>query len=68
MASRQQQQAAAAPAADPPNGAAGGGGVLQQAVSTALVDPSDPTKLYLTQPLDPSQQRPDAPAFPSPLV
>ena len=30
--------------------------------------PADPTKVYLTQPLDDSQQRADAPKFPAPLV
>jgi hypothetical protein len=29
---------------------------------------ADPTKVYLTQPLDSSQQRNDAPKFPAPLV
>lgn len=33
-----------------------------------LVLPADPTKVYLTQPLDSSQQREDAPKFPAPLV
>lgn len=71
---QQQQQAAAAgqqfgyppPAAtagaDPPTTPP------QQFLQTALVDPSDPTKVYLTQPLDSSQQRNDAPKFPAPLV
>lgn len=30
--------------------------------------PADPTKVYLTQPLDSSQQRQDSPKFPAPLV
>lgn len=46
----------------------GGSGAPQQFLQTALVDPNDPTKVYLTQPLDSSQQRSDAPKFPAPLV
>ncbi|KAI7840790.1 hypothetical protein COHA_005494 [Chlorella ohadii] len=36
--------------------------------STPLPPWADPTRVYLTQPLDSSQQRQDAPKFPAPLV
>jgi hypothetical protein len=36
--------------------------------AACLPPAADPTKVYLTQPLDSSQQRPDEPKFPAPLV
>lgn len=67
---QQQQQAVAPGGADYPPPAAGSDGATppQQFLQTALVDPSDPTKVYLTQPVDSSQHRDDAPKFPAPLV
>ncbi|KAL4452244.1 hypothetical protein ABPG75_007906 [Micractinium tetrahymenae] len=67
---QQQQQAAAPVGGDCPPPAVGVNGATppQQFLQTALVDPSDPTKVYLTQPVDASQHRDDAPKFPAPLV
>ena len=74
IASRQQQQlqqqqaAEAQPVGFPPP-AVGAEPLPQQLLQTALVDPSDPTCIYLTQPLlDDSQRRQDTPLFPALLV
>ncbi|EFN55018.1 hypothetical protein CHLNCDRAFT_134845 [Chlorella variabilis] len=70
MQQQQQYQQPAGVGYPPPATAAPEAGAAppQQLLQTALVDPSDPTKVYLTQPLDSSQQRDDAPKFPAPLV
>lgn len=64
----QQQQAQSEAVGYPPPATGMGPSAMAPSAATALVDPNDPTKVYLTQPLEDGQQRPDSPKFPAPLV